>query len=316
MVRRILILASDPAREQLGRLLASQSRPAWFIVEANSLEQARFLQQLNPCDVLLVDGSCIGVGGHGAGNADELRCLARSPRVPLVLLADDDAQSIARCLDQGASHWLPRQLALAQPAVLASVLRQASRHGNLRRRLRQCRCALSTCRQLVQRLLALLWQAASTDVQTPWLTQRQILERLDEEVERSRRHGTPLSVVLAEMRPAAGSKLPGYPGELFQRIARLVQQNKRRGDVAGQHGGTGFMLLLPHTASPGAADCCRRLRPMLEGHPPPAAALPQVQFWFGIASFAEAKSSPKSLLSTAEQKLDAARRTPEERLAH
>jgi PleD family two-component response regulator len=44
----------------------------------------------------------------------------------------------------------------------------------------------------------MLWQASPTAGRTRWFSQRHMMERLEEEVARADRHGTPLSVILGE----------------------------------------------------------------------------------------------------------------------
>src|SRR4051794_37078435 len=55
--RRVLVAAADAGRAILCEVLSRTLLPAWEVVEADSVERARFLQQLDPCDVLLLDAS-------------------------------------------------------------------------------------------------------------------------------------------------------------------------------------------------------------------------------------------------------------------
>jgi len=235
----------------------------------------------------------------------DLRRLAVSRRLPLLLLSDGQPQSIAECFDCGVSHWLPRQQTLTEPTILLAALRQAARQGDLRRRLQRRRDALGHCRQRVNRLTDMLWQTATPDPHMPWLSQLQVQTRLLEEVERSRRHQYPLSVVLAEL---DASKRPTSDQAWYQRAAQLVNKNKRASDFAGQYGLNGFILALPHTPCAGAVTCCRRLKPLLER--PTTDALRNVDAWFGIGSLPTNDISLKGLLCVAERKLQDARHRP------
>jgi len=56
MSRRLLIAADEGIRSHLCELLAPQTA-SWTLVEAGSLEQARFVQQLIPSELILVDST-------------------------------------------------------------------------------------------------------------------------------------------------------------------------------------------------------------------------------------------------------------------
>src|SRR5207302_1890775 len=90
--------------------------PGWDVVEADSLERARFALPLDPCDVLLIDASLYRAAG--------LAWLTREQRLPVLFLAHPDPALVLEALDNGAWHWLPRDLALGHPALLAAVLRR------------------------------------------------------------------------------------------------------------------------------------------------------------------------------------------------
>src|SRR5947207_1498910 len=88
------------------------------------------------------------------------------------------------------------------------------------------------------------WEVRAAGGRSRWLTQRHALERLDEEVARAERHGTPLSLALAEVQAL---RPPGAPGRdelpLTAAVGEQVASAIRRGDVAGRYGPAGFLLL-------------------------------------------------------------------------
>src|SRR5437762_3483613 len=67
------------------------------------------------------------------------------------------------------------------------------------RRTRRRNDQLRDCRSQVTRLVNLLWDATPAEGRPRWFSQRYMLERLQEEICRSERHGNPLSVVLGEV---------------------------------------------------------------------------------------------------------------------
>jgi diguanylate cyclase (GGDEF)-like protein len=128
-----------------------------------------------------------------------------------------------------------------------------------------------------------------------------MLQRLEEEVARARRHGGPLAVVLGEVQP----------GEDVEAAlaAERVGRAKRRSDVAGRYGLHGFMVLLPRGTEAEALGCCRRLRALLE-RPAEGGPAPPLRSWFGVAEFSPAAATAQALLSRAEERLEKARQAP------
>jgi diguanylate cyclase (GGDEF)-like protein len=294
--RRVL-LAVGPA--QHGLLQAPFARgllPGWETADAATVERARFLLQNDVCDVLLVDESFAA-----AEDRDGLAWYAARHHVPALLLAGSVPERIAAALEAGYCQWLPRRAALDCPPLLAAGLAQALRWGSLQRQVRRLGATLTDTRRQASRLVDRLWETAPVEGRAPWYSQRHMLDRLEEEICRTGRHGTPFSVVLGEVEPASSEAARAVTLEQLTRwTVERVAQAKRRCDVAGQYGPHGFMLLLPGTAEPGAVSTCERLQQAFEQPPGP---LPVVAS-FGIAACAEAATTPTRVLSRAEERLE------------
>jgi diguanylate cyclase (GGDEF)-like protein len=261
------------------------------------------LLQDGACDVLLVDHSLYGP--EGAAGPD---WSGRQPPPPVAYLAGPDPVALAAALEGGAGHWLPRDLALSHPPLLAAVLSQAASRGDLRQSHRRLGEALRECRRQVGRLVTLLGGLSPTEGHPRWFTQRHMMERLQEEIARTQRHGTPLSVVLGEVRAGGGDRVPPDAPQVIAWTAERVTRCKRRSDVAGQYGLAAFILLLSHTPPAGAAVCCRRLGAVLEDGAGHASAPPgPIEAFFGISSYGAGRASAKGLLSRAEECLERAR---------
>jgi len=272
----------------------------WTVLTADSLAHARFLQQFDPFDVVLVDH-----GQVSERDRDNLGCLTLPGWTSLIVLSDAGAEASPPQEGQGPQHWLPRRAALEYPSMLAVVLSQAAQVSKLQRLLQRLEKALQTSQSQANRLIELLWQGLPAEGRSLWLTQRRVLERLEEEVTRSRRYAAPLSVVLGEL-DGGPPQLPDGPdhGELTGWVARQISRTKRRYDVAGQYGPNGFLLLLPQTTDEGASSYCRRLLPLLERAeemPEGVETLPRIRF--AAASLSPATATAQSLLSRAEQRL-------------
>lgn len=298
--RRVLLAAAEPARAECRSLFQAEILRDWEVIDADSLERARFLLQLDPCDVLLLDCSLYRIGG-----SDDLSWLTGQRRAPVLCLGDGDAEMVTGALRQGVHYWMPRELARHHAPVLAAMLRQAADFGDLQRRGQETSEALEDTRRQVSRLVNLLWEAVPGEGRARWFTQRHMLERLEEEVIRTQRYGGPLAVVLGEVdSPAMTRTRHGEGGQAATWIVDQISRVKRRSDVAGQYGLQGFMLLLPQTDESGASGCCRRLRTLLEEPAINSSPFGPLHVRFGIACFSSAARSVKSLLSRAEEQLE------------
>jgi GGDEF domain-containing protein len=295
--RRLLLIAQVADRAPLRALIADRL-PAWEVVEADSVERARPELRLDPWDVLMLDASLARTSGA-------LEWITEVQPRPVVMLADGDIGLLRAALDHGASHWLPRALALSHPALLAAVLCRAAKGGEVGRQLREAETALADCNRQIGRLVNRLWETVPSEPGANWFTQRYMLERLEEEVLRVKRHGGPLAVVLGELLPAGRLDVPAAQ-DLATVAAEQVKRRKRRTDVAGQYGPHGFMMLLPRTAEPGALACCERLRTLLEQPPWPVHG--PLRACFGVAGLDNVEEATiTKLLSRAEERLEAAR---------
>src|SRR5207237_871001 len=103
--------------------------------------------------------------------------------------------------------WLPPEIVQRCPAVLGALLDQADALGRERHEAARTRSSLADSEAHVERLLGMLWEAIPVEGPSRLFTQRHLLERLDEEVERCRRFKAPLAVVLGELAPLPGQVL-------------------------------------------------------------------------------------------------------------
>ena len=84
-------------------------------------------------------------------------------------------------LREGMNHWLPREVAAREPAVLSETLYHVALLGEAQRRARVAGDALQEARRQVSRLVSLLWEATPS-AGPRWFTQRHMMERLYQEV--------------------------------------------------------------------------------------------------------------------------------------
>ena len=298
--RRALLAVSVPEEPALRALFDREALSGWETTLSDSFEKARFVLQHGPCDVILVDESLVAQQGEAG-----LTWLAQQGEVPTVFLAGVSGGLWAQAYEQGVSACVPRQLSFEHPALLAAAMHRTSQSSQQLRGQRQSQEALQQCRRQVDRLVDMLWRTVPLEPPGAWFTQPSIMERLQEEVARSDRHGTPLTVALGEMQVADAEAAAQLSDWTPQRITRT----KRRCDVAGQYGLRGFLLLMVHTPQEGALVCCRRLQQALEENQPPLpGSSGPVRACFGVASFSGKNNTLQGLLSGAEQQLEAAKK--------
>ena len=156
--------------------------------------------------------------------------------------------------------------------------------------------------------IALLTDSARRDPLTGLLNRRGFEEAFDAELERARRSGSSLSVVVGDLdRFKRVNDALGHPGgdAVLTRSARILTSGKRRFDSAARIGGDEFALLAADSGDHGAYMLAERVRGTLgeefgEDRPP-------LTISFGVATFPLHGQSADALLRAADQALYAAK---------
>jgi diguanylate cyclase (GGDEF)-like protein len=144
----------------------------------------------------------------------------------------------------------------ANASRLALVFRDITERRNAEQQLR-----------LAQRELE---RMAHTDPLTGLYNRRYFMRRLNEEVSRFQRHGSPLSVLVfdldlfKEVNDAHGHDAGD---RALQAIAAVLNEVRRATDVPARMGGEEFALLLPETDCSGATRLAERLRGRIADQP-------------------------------------------------
>jgi diguanylate cyclase (GGDEF)-like protein/putative nucleotidyltransferase with HDIG domain len=167
-----------------------------------------------------------------------------------------------------------------------------------------------TMRARVELLIARLYDAARTDPLTKLSNRRGFRELLDLELERARRSGTAMGVLVGDLddfkdiNDRSGHQI----GDLtLQRVAKLLCEGKRQIDAAARVGGEEFALILPNTERNAAFALAERLRLALRetfaSDPTP------LTISFGVSIYPEHGETAAALLHAADQALYAAKQT-------
>ncbi len=161
------------------------------------------------------------------------------------------------------------------------------------------------------RLHGLVQRQAVTDDLTGLANRRRFLAQLDSEIARSKRSGSPLGIVVADLDDFKRvNDTHGHEAgdEALRSFAEILATMARDVDLAVRLGGEEFALLLPDTDLAGAAQLAERLRVALEsaevGRPPGQIRLTAS---FGVSAF-PAAAAADDLLADADRRLYDAKR--------
>lgn len=107
-----------------------------------------------------------------------------------------------------------------------------------------------------------LEKLARTDELTELANRREMERRLEEEIERARRYGTTLSVVILDLDHFKEiNDRYGHPvgDRVLKRIGDMLRERVRAPDLPARYGGEEFALVLPETGGEEALELVRRL---------------------------------------------------------
>jgi two-component system cell cycle response regulator len=193
-------------------------------------------------------------GRDGLEVCRELRRRFNDPYVYAILLtARDQSDDVVAGLDAGADDYL------VKPANV----------GELRARVRAAQRIIDLQRQLLEaqeRLRVLAMHDALTGI---W-NRGAIFDALMRELDRARRQGSPLAVVMIDLdRFKRINDTHGHPvgDEVLREAAQRIRGAIRAYDFVGRYGGEEFLVVAPGLAGASAAELAERIRRAFEAHP-------------------------------------------------
>jgi diguanylate cyclase (GGDEF)-like protein len=153
---------------------------------------------------------------------------------------------------------------------------------------------------------------AETDGLTGLKNHRAFRQALDQEVERSRRYGFPMSLIMIEIdKFKRYNDLYGHlrGDEVLRLVARILEREHRRNvDVVSRYGGDEFMVLLPHTVKADAGEVAERIRRGIESIPfIVEGEVASVTVSLGVACYPEDGENSNALLDAADRRMYAAK---------
>ena len=161
---------------------------------------------------------------------------------------------------------------------------------------------------------ARLYEQAIRDDLTGLYLKRHFLDRLHEEIDRARRYGKPMAVLMADLDhfKRVNDERGHLSGDrVLREMARLILTSVRSSDIVGRFGGEEIALILPEQEAAGARRAAEKVRQAVEASQFPAAdeGPPiEITLSLGVAVFPGDGDDVDALLSAADQALYEAKR--------
>jgi diguanylate cyclase (GGDEF)-like protein len=114
-------------------------------------------------------------------------------------------------------------------------------------------------RQLIENLNYL----STTDSLTGLRNRRALADMLHQEIERSQRYATDLSLILCDLdkfKPINDTYGHAAGDAALQAVAEALKTSLRKADILGRYGGDEFMIILPETSLDGAKMLAEKVR--------------------------------------------------------
>ena len=157
-------------------------------------------------------------------------------------------------------------------------------------------------------------QQAVTDELTGLYNVRQFHARLDNEIDRAERFGTPLSLVMLDIDKfkSVNDSYGHQQGDrVLVEVARVLRRLSRDVDLPARYGGEEMAVVLPQTDLPGAEQQAERMRAAIEGmqiQRLDGDGLLPITASFGVASFPGQATDKTALIAAADAALYRAKR--------
>lgn len=241
-VGRILIADDDSDFRSV--LVRRARRMGLEVVEAGDGPEARAALEAQPFDALVCD--LYMPGASGLEVVERARQLDGNVQA-IILTASASVETAVEALRAGVYDYMTKPF--ESMAAFELALTRALEH-----------------RRLIEenaRLFAEVQRLAVTDPVTDLFNRHKLGEFLDLEVERARRYGRPLSLIMLDVDEMKEiNDTYGHPAgdEALRRIAQAIRSQVRRVDLPTRYGGDEFMIVLPEAAGGVAEGIARRIQ--------------------------------------------------------
>lgn len=231
MVNLLIVEDETDYAALLRQRLLEETNPSFKVECASNLREAFQFLEKGDFDVILADLSLPDSKGFDTFN----KLVSHVPTVPIVVLTGIDDESLAlETLRNGAEEYLVK--GQMDPKVLSRVIRYAMERHQIRKEL-----ALANTR---------LESLALIDPLTELLNRRGLQDALSREIQRSKREGSNIMVLLVDLDnfKQVNDTLGHAVGDVvLKEVGAKLKAVLRLSDYLARIGGDEFMILLPQT---------------------------------------------------------------------
>ncbi len=236
---RLLLVDDDPSIIALLRRILDEYTQVHFAV--NGDDAVRLAREHKP-DLILLDGEMPGMDGFEV--CEILKADEDMAQIPIIFVTSHrDLAFEARALSLGVADFITKPL--SAPRVKLRVRNHL----------------------LIKQQMDALRRAAAIDPLTSLANRRAVDEKLEQEWQRARRSGLPLSLMLIDIDYfKLYNDEYGHPAgdECIKIIAQALARAARRpADLAGRYGGEEFAVILPETPLVGALVVAQSTREVI-----------------------------------------------------
>lgn len=245
--RRILVIDSDPANLEI--ILEPLKWEGYDCRGSSDAQEAlnvlaNWVPHLVLLDWLKPDGASIEL----------IRSIKdKHPHVSCIFVSNDSiTEAIIEGLDAGADDYI------VKPFVPLELLARIRTHLRIRDLHEQLVIANEKLKELVE-----------TDDLTGLSNMRSLYQKLEYELQRARRFGREVSVVMMDMdnfKDVNDGHDHLFGSFVLSEIGKIVKQNTRNIDLPARYGGDEFLVVLTETSEEGCRHFCERLRQAIEGY--------------------------------------------------
>lgn len=169
-------------------------------------------------------------------------------------------------------------------------------------------------------LIEKLEYLSTTDSLTTLLNRRALISVIEREMDRARRYGSELSLMLCDIDnlKEINDSFGHMAGDkALQTISDTVRGSLRKSDIVGRHGGDEFMLILPETPVEGARNIAEKIRSAVEHavFSPVENNQTRVTLSIGVTCYGAHDKDADSLVKRSDQALYTAKHSGKNRVA-
>jgi len=273
--RPLILIVDDAATniQVLGNILDRENYE--IAVSTDGVQALKMIDEISP-DLILLDVMMPRMDGFEV--CRKLKESSRTRDIPVIFLtARTETDDIVTGLRMGAVDYVTKPFSsyelLARVGTHVELKRCRDYIINSNRSLREeietRERLMNENKRLMEELVRynrMLENLAVRDSLTGLYNHKNIMERLEDEVNESARYGHPLSVIMFDLDhfKDINDRFGHLVGdEILVRVSSAISSRIRKVDIAGRYGGEEFLVILPHTALNGAFYMADSIRSMI-----------------------------------------------------